>query len=109
VIGNVDRGESILAIEMPPGSKIEDTRRVVEHTTNLLRKRPEVEKVFAQVGTANSGRMGSGGSSGTVNKATMYISLAPRSERKLSQHEFQADIRKTLDTVPGPRMSFTAE
>lgn len=109
VIGSIDRGESIISVEMPPGTNIETTRQKVEKLTSLLLKHPESKSVFVMVGAATQGRGRSGsGSAGSVNKATMYVTLKPRGERKLSQHQFEDDIRPILNSVPGPRIGFMA-
>ncbi|AGY60650.1 efflux RND transporter permease subunit [Gloeobacter kilaueensis] len=103
LIDAVDRGETVLSIELPPGSSLSDTRRVVKQITGIVQSRPEAAKVFSSLGTPSSN--GSGSSSGAVNKASIYIVLKPKEERKLSQAQFEAAIRKPLLQVPGVRIS----
>ncbi len=102
LIGATDRGEAILSVELPPGSTIEDSNRATQQISRIVRARPEVAKIFVSVGTP-SGRGGSGG--GEVNKASVYIILVPKEDRKLSQQEFEAAIRGPLQQVPGVRIS----
>lgn len=106
VMNNVDRGECMLTVELPPGTTLNDTTDVAERLTQILRKRPEVSMVFAQVGAATAGRGRQGGSLGDVNKGTLYITLKPRAQRKLSQQEFEQSVRKEVQVVPGARLSF---
>lgn len=109
VIGNIDRGESIISVELPPGTNIETTEKTVRRLTSLLLKHPDTKDVFVSVGAPTQGRgRSSTGSAGEVNKATMYVTLKPREERKLSQQDYEDEIRPTLNTVPGPRISFMA-
>jgi hydrophobic/amphiphilic exporter-1 (mainly G- bacteria), HAE1 family len=107
LVPSVDRGESLVSIELPPGSTLADTRSAVDQATALFSKRPEVTKVFATIGTPSQGGRSGGGTAGGVNKATVYVSLKPRAERKLSQQQFEAEIRPSLALIPGARTSFT--
>ena len=104
VIGSVDRGESIISVQMPPGTPIESTRQTVERLTTLMLKHPDTKNVFVSIGSATQGRgRSSTGSAGEVNKATMYVTLKPRDKRKLSQQEFEDDIRPTLNYGSRPK------
>lgn len=105
LVANVDRGESIFNIELPPGATLADTEAAVRETTSAARKYNEVEKVFATVGTPTSAGGPRGSSSGGINKATVYVVLKPRGERKLSQQQFEASIRPALQAIPGTRAS----
>lgn len=105
LIGSTDRSETILNLELTPGSTIEDTRRATLQTLQIVRKHPEVVKAFATAGSSSSGGGGSAGSSGAVNRATVYVILKPREERKVSQADFEALIRKELYQVPGARIA----
>jgi hydrophobe/amphiphile efflux-1 (HAE1) family protein len=107
VIGNVDRNETMLTVELPPGSKLKDTTAIVQQLYEKLHTRSEVSQVFATIGTPTSGRMSSSGSAGEVNKANIYISLLPREKRKLSQQDFETAVRPELNKVPGARLAFT--
>jgi len=107
VIGNVDRNETMLTVELPPGAELRDTARTVLKLYDKLHARSEVTQVFATIGTPTTGKMNSGGSAGEVNKATLYITLLPREKRKLSQEQFEAQVRSELKQVPGARLAFT--
>lgn len=105
LVGQVDRGESIFNIELPPGATLSDTETAVRAATDRASKYGEVKTIFATVGTPSSSGGGKGTTAGGVNKATVYVVLKPRGERKLSQQEFEADIRPELQTIPGIRAS----
>lgn len=108
LIGNVDRSESLLQIELPPGSSLRQTKAVVEQITALLKTRSEVRQVYASIGTPTAGRgRSSQAAAGEVHKANVYIQLAPRHERKLNQEQFEHVLRPIIKTVPGARMAFT--
>src|SRR5262249_49424488 len=101
LIGDVDRGKVLLEVELQPGSKIEDTHRVVDKLSAILNARPEVDSVFAMMGIG-----GSEGPSG-VNTARLFISLKPRNQRRLTQKQFEDSVRPELLQVPGARLGFS--
>jgi hydrophobic/amphiphilic exporter-1 (mainly G- bacteria), HAE1 family len=107
VIGNVDRNETVLTVELPPGANLEDTTKTVARLYEKLKARSEVNQVFVTIGAPTSGKMNSGSSAGEVNKANIYINLLPREKRKLSQQQFEVAMRPELNTVPGARLAFT--
>ena len=107
LIGTVDRGETVLAAELPPGASIESTTRMAKELTRILLSHKEVKQVFTSVGTPsqNGPRVTS---QGAVNKASLYIVLVPRKERTLSQSQLEELIAPELQKVPGARFSFGA-
>ena len=107
VIGNVDRNETMLTVELPPGANLQDTTDTVQQLYKKLLNHPEVNQIFATIGAPTTGKMNNGASAGEVNKATIYISLVPREKRKLSQEQFETAIRPELNQVPGVRLAFT--
>jgi HAE1 family hydrophobic/amphiphilic exporter-1 len=103
-----DRGRSVMSVELPPGSTLDDTDRVVGRVTELLRRRPEVAGVYAAVGSAQS--MGFGMSlSGEVRKAIVTANLKPRNERALSQQQFERAVARDFAAIPGARIRFGAD
>jgi hydrophobic/amphiphilic exporter-1 (mainly G- bacteria), HAE1 family len=107
LIGNVDRGETMLSVSLPPGAQLQDTVKTVSMLAQKFTARPEVQQVFATIGSPSTGSMASGGSAGEMNKASIYVTLLPREKRKLSQKLFEQDMRPVLSTVPGARLAFT--
>ena len=107
VMGNIDRGESILSVELPPGSTLAQTKRTFDDLSSIIVKRPEVKSTLCQIGSASTGRFGRPSGAGEVSKGTIFITLKPKGERRFSQQEFEDDIRPALNTVPGARLKFT--
>jgi len=107
LMANVDRGEVLLNVEMPPGSDLEDTKAVSEKCTDIIAKHKEAVNVVAFIGTPTSAKRTSGGNQGDVTKATIYISLKPRTERSITQQQFEESVRAELDSVAGARLSFS--
>ena len=93
-----DFASSQLSIELPPGVTLEDTSRVSAAAAALLRKSPEVTDLIEFVGQ---------GDLGEVQSAVIYISLVPRSERKMSQKEWEQRMMPILNQVPDGHLNFS--
>jgi len=76
------------------GSDINETGKLVQKAETIIASRPEVIQLFTNVGG-----MGGGG----VNQGNMFVTLIPPSQRKASQAEFSATIRRELNSIPGLR------
>jgi multidrug efflux pump subunit AcrB len=94
-----DFASSALAIELPPGGTLEDTSRVAAGAAAVLRKQPEVSNVVEFVG----------GDDGEIRTAAIYISLVPRSERALSQKQWEQHMMPLLGQVPDGLMNFSED
>ena len=94
-----DTGRQLLAIELPPGSQLDDTRAVTEAVASRIRERPDVRSVFVNGGNL----LGSGAE---VRKATLTINLAPKAERKLNQAQIKGAIGHDLVGLPDMRYWF---
>jgi hydrophobic/amphiphilic exporter-1 (mainly G- bacteria), HAE1 family len=106
LIGNADRGELLLSVELPPGTELEDSIEASKQLSAIFLKHKDiVTRVYASVGSASS-TSARDTSQGQVNKASLYIVLVPRENRKITQKEFEEQIRPELSIVPGARMSF---
>jgi HAE1 family hydrophobic/amphiphilic exporter-1 len=105
-----DRGRSVLAIELPPGASLAETDAAVRHAVTILKARPEAASVYSALGTQTSSGPGGGATTaGEVHKATITVNLKPRSERSLSQQQFEAAVGPELIAIPGARMRFGAD
>ena len=95
-----DFGNAQLSIELPPGGTLEDTARVSADAAALLRKSPEVTDIIEFVGDIWSG---------TVQNSTIYVSLVPRSQRSMSQKEWEQSMMPTLNQVPDGHLNFSSQ
>ena len=94
-----DSGRTLLAVELPPGSRMDETRAVTDAIARQIRDRPEVKSVFV-----NGGRVLGSGSE--VRKATLVINLVSKENRKLSQAQIKEEISRNLAGVPDIRFWF---
>ncbi len=93
-----DQGLSTIAVELPPGSTLQETEAVTQQVTTKLQKSSAVESVLANVGGDDS-----------INSGTMYVNLIPKAERDISQQEFQTQMRQEFRQIPGARVTFRSQ
>ena len=94
-----DQSRLLLAVELPPGSLLADTRAVTQSIAGTLRERPDVLSVFV-----NGGRVL--GSGAEVRKATLVINLVPKESRKLTQDQVRLAIGAGMADLPDIRFWF---
>jgi multidrug efflux pump subunit AcrB len=75
------------------GADLAETDRLVKRCEEWLKTRPEIARVMANVGGGNS------------NSASLSLTLVDPGQRKLTQSQVSAEIRKALSTIPGLRVS----
>ncbi len=93
-----DFASSQLDIELPPGGTLENTSRVSRAAADILKKSPEVTDIVEFVG---------GGDYGEIRNATLYVSLVPRSQRSLSQKQWEQSMMPLLARVPDGHVNFS--
>jgi hydrophobe/amphiphile efflux-1 (HAE1) family protein len=84
-------------IELPPGSRLEDTANVSAEAYRIIARQPEVDSVVENIG---------GDDFGEVRTATMLINLVPPGHRKVTQRQFEDRVIKDLAVIPDARIHF---
>ena len=98
-VPETDQGFTQLNLRMPAGSSLERTNAKALQVEQLLIAMPEVKTVQTTVG-------GNGEGFSTSRAATSFsISLKDKSERKLSQKEFEAKARDAIERIAGIELS----
>ncbi len=97
---NGDIAFSVVNIELPPGATLQDTETAAQRTKALLQQHPAVNTILETVG--------GGGSSSSVNQGILYVNLVPKSDRPMSQKEFEQEMRSQFTQIPGARISFAS-
>ncbi len=92
-----DFANAELDIELPPGGTLQETARVSAAAAALLRKSPQVTDVLEFVG----------GDGGEIRTAVLYVNLVPRSERRMSQKEWEQSMMPILAQVPDGHLNFS--
>lgn len=98
--GSGDRGEFAIQLEMSPQTPLSQTNLMTRKVEQLLLQKPEVEKVFANIGT-QTGAMGSGSSNSNISEIS--VTLVEKQKRKLSTDAFADMIRNEIVKIPGAK------
>jgi multidrug efflux pump len=88
-----DQSRLVIRIQTAVSSDINETDQLFRKIEAFVTKQPEVVHAFSMIG------MGGSGVSGGMVAAT----LVSPSQRKMSQNEFAAVLRKNLNNIPGVR------
>ncbi len=94
-----DVGRVLLAVELPPGSRLGDTDRVTRAISDKLRAMPEVRSALIFGGQI----LGAGAE---PRKATFVINFVHKSEREATQKDLQLQIGAMLADQPDIRFWF---
>src|SRR5579871_3168383 len=94
-----DQGRVLLAVELPPGSRLDDTDRATRAISEKLRAMPEVKSALIFGGQI----LGAGAE---PRKGTVVINFVHKSKREASQKELQTRIAAMLANEPDARFWF---
>jgi multidrug efflux pump subunit AcrB len=84
-----------VAIEMPPGSTLDQTRAIADRAATLVRGQGDVESAFASV---------------RAGASTIYVSLKDRGEgRERTSTDFERQVGPLLQGIPDARVTFRAQ
>lgn len=98
-IPSMDQGEITINLEMPSGTKAEETSRLAAEVENLARHNvKEIERVFTTVGTG--GQMSFLGV-GFSDQATLQIKLKPLKEREITTEQAVETLQRVTKDIPG--------
>jgi hydrophobe/amphiphile efflux-1 (HAE1) family protein len=75
------------------GSDLTETDKLIQKAEDIVVKRPEVTQLYGFIG----------GFSGGVNQGNLFVTIVPPKQRKLSQAELSAVLRRELNAIPGLR------
>jgi len=97
-----DTSRVVVAVELPPGTQLNETSAKTDRMARILRTIPEVEQVFVLGGTSPTGQL-------DVRRASLFVKLVPKTERKLTQTQLKTIIAAKLADVPDSRAWYINE
>ena len=100
-----DRGQTIVNVELPPGSTLAQTHRVAEQARLAAMRVPGVKSVFSSIGGGSSGDAFAPGAAAEARRAVLTVTTLHRSDRDESLSELERQIRTQLSGIPGARFS----
>ncbi len=90
LFGGTDLGNFDVNIELPAGTSLEQTDRMVRRVEDVLRDVPEVVTLATVIGPG-----------GEVSKASIRVKAKPKLERTRSLEQIMEAIRPRLSAIPG--------
>jgi multidrug efflux pump subunit AcrB len=100
-----DRSQTLVNIELPPGSTFADTFAAAEAARATVVTDKDVKSVFSSVGGGVSGDSFAIGVAAEARKAALTVTLTHRSDRSRNQQEVEKDLREKLNKQPGVRIN----
>ena len=94
-----DTGRTLLAVELPPGSRLVDTDRVTADIAKRLETMPEIRSVLVYGGQLLP-------SANEIRKATLVVNLVHKSQRAIGQRALQGRMSEVMAGVPDIRFWF---
>lgn len=92
-----DIGRTMLTLELPPGTTLEETRNITSLMGEKIHQIPEVKSVFVE------------GGAGDIRKANLTVNYGPKTERVRYFIEIQRDIIAVLADIPDTRINLVNE
>ncbi len=94
-----DFARTVVNLELPPGSSIDETQAAADDLAEIISRQPEVVSILI---TAD------GEDDGDVRKAVLTVNLTPKSDRSRSQTTIEQAFMADLAFVPDARITLTS-
>ncbi|MDD3571120.1 MAG: efflux RND transporter permease subunit, partial [Lachnospiraceae bacterium] len=92
----MDEGVITASIELPDGTVLEETQRIVDEVITHIEKMDEAEMFYATIGSSGMFFSASG-----TNMATMTVNLVNKKDRELSAEDLAKNLEDELKSIPG--------
>ncbi len=94
-----DASRIVFSLELPPGSRLEDTRETTDEVSRLMLEVPEVENAYVIGGASPTGTL-------ETRRATVVADLKHKSERDRPQHVLEGILLDKMEAIPDLRAYF---
>lgn len=108
LIPSTDSGTVTVSITMPAGTKLEQTDAMTEKFENIISQNPNVESVFAVVGSAGGAASMLGGG-GETDAASITVTLKDAALRKDSDADVEEQLRQSLADISGAEFEVSTQ
>ncbi|MES2261556.1 MAG: efflux RND transporter permease subunit [Pseudomonadota bacterium] len=100
-----DRAQTMITLELPPGSTLAETRAVAEQARVAAMQVGGVKGIFSSIGGGSSGDAFGPGQAAEARRAVLTVTTEHRSVRKGSLADLETRVRAKLDAIPGARFT----
>lgn len=101
LMSEADEGTASITIELPKGSVIEQTEKIVNQVVDKISDIQETDLMYVAVGSAGMG-------GGAEDTASVTINLVSKKDRKRSTDEVCEDIKQRVAGIAGAEITVTA-
>jgi HAE1 family hydrophobic/amphiphilic exporter-1 len=103
---NTDRGEFTIQIEGEPQNSLHQTNMLTEKVEKLLYSKPEVTKVFSNIGYSSTGMMSG---SAEQHKAELTVTIVDKKQRDMTVQQYAEKTKhEILTKIPGLKVTAAA-
>jgi hydrophobe/amphiphile efflux-1 (HAE1) family protein len=100
-----DVSQTQVNVELPPGSTLDQTLAAAEQTRLLIKDIPHIQSIYTTIGAgAAGGDPFAPAGLAEARKATLTITLSPRTERSVRKQDVETQLREAVSQMPGVRM-----
>ena len=100
-----DRAQTLVNVELPPGSTLRETWDAAEQARAAIGDMPDVKAVFSSVGGGAAGDGFNPGAAAEVRRAVLTVTLSHRTTRPRNQQSVEVEMRERLARLPGMRIT----
>jgi multidrug efflux pump subunit AcrB len=100
-----DRSQTLINVELPPGSTLAETRAVAEQARLAAMQVKGIKSIFSSIGGGSSGDAFAPGAAAEARRAVLTVSTVGRSERSASVEQIESQIRDKVNAIPGARFA----
>ena len=100
-----DQGSFSISVEMPSGTALEQTNKVLTTIEKVVSEQPEVQSIYTALGSSESGEFST--TSG-VNLGVVVIQLVDADLREASTDELINRLRPKLADIPAAKLTLAA-
>jgi HAE1 family hydrophobic/amphiphilic exporter-1 len=97
-----DQGEIDLKAELPEGTNLDETAKLMAEIEDIIKKHPEVEHILTTLGKQDDGNIG-------TNLATMTIKLVDVKYREIGITDMVSTMIKDVSAVPNAKIKIQAQ
>ncbi|GAX92032.1 efflux RND transporter permease subunit [Effusibacillus lacus] len=98
----MDQGEFSVDIEMPNGTKLEETEKMAQRIEQIVKEIPERSAIFTTIGSTTGPNISQ---QITTNIASVQVKLQPKDRRDRSTNDVVEEIRKKVADIPGAKLT----
>ena len=103
-----DRSQTLVTLELPPGSTLAETHTVAEQARLAAMQVAGVKSVFSSIGGGSSGDAFAPGAAAEARRAVLTVTTTHRDDRDTGLSSIERALREKVAQIPGARFNVGA-